>query len=120
MNAVTTTLTWGRGKFIKTVALDKHKNVAIMTTKPGVQKYATFATKVASLEPTVCCFVATGAPQPSVAEVTDDEKSDETTLGHESDSDESTSGDQTTSRTTSSVTSGATSGETSGVTSGMA
>jgi hypothetical protein len=91
-----------------------------MTTKPGIQKYAAFATKVTPLEPTVCCFVATGAPQPFVAEVTDDKKSDGTTSGHESDSDESTSDDQTMSCTKSSVTSGATSGKMSGVTSGTA
>jgi hypothetical protein len=77
---------------VKTVALDRHKNVAIMTTKPSIKKYAAFATKVTSLEPTVCCFVATGPTQPSVAEVTDDEESDGSTVesGHESELDEST------------------------------
>jgi hypothetical protein len=97
---VATTLTWGRGKFVKTVALNRPKNVAIMTTKPGIKKYTAFAAKVISLEPTACCFVGTGAPQPSVAEVTDDEESSESTvgLGHESDSDKSTDDAVATSR----------------------
>jgi hypothetical protein len=30
-------------------------------------------TKIEDLEPKICCFVATGSPEPSVAEVTDDE-----------------------------------------------
>jgi hypothetical protein len=89
---VATTLTWGRGKFIKTVTLDKHKNVTSMTTEPGIKKYAAFAAKVTSLEPTVCCFVATGAPQPSAAEITDDDKSDDDS-GHKNESEESSSDD---------------------------
>jgi hypothetical protein len=108
---VATTLTWGRGKFVKTVALDRFKNVAIMTTKPGIKKCTAFAAKVTSLEPNICCFVATGAPQPSVPDVTDDDDdaSSESTVkpGHESDSDESTHDADVTSRTTLSVTSGA-------------
>jgi hypothetical protein len=132
-NAVATTLTWGRGKFVKTVALDKHKNVAIMTTKPDIKKYAAFTAKITSLEPTVCCFVATGAPQPSAAEMTDDDESAESSIesGHESDLGESADDDAATSRTASietskatseamlGVTSGTTSGATSSATKGM-
>jgi hypothetical protein len=117
-NAVATTLTWGRGKFTKTVTLDKRKNVAIMTTEPGIKKYAAFASKVTSLEPTVCCFVATGAPQPSTAEITDDDESNHDS-GHNSESEESTSDDTFASRAASSEspTTKRTSGSTSGVTS---
>jgi hypothetical protein len=57
-------LTWGKGKFTKTIHLDKDKNVAVMMTKSGCTKFTTFATSVASLEPAVTCFVATGAPEP--------------------------------------------------------
>jgi hypothetical protein len=69
-------LTWGKGKFNKTVPLDRDRNVVVMTTKPGISKYTAFAASVQSLEPVVCCFVATGAPQSTAAEVTDDEGSD--------------------------------------------
>jgi hypothetical protein len=95
----------GRGKFVKTVSLDKHKNVAVMTTKPGIGKYAAFAAKITSLEPTICCFVATGAPQPSVAEVTNDDESigPSADSDHESDSDDSTGGARTTLRAKSSA-----------------
>jgi hypothetical protein len=37
-NAVATILTWGRGNFVKTIRLDKRKNVAVMTTRPGIKK----------------------------------------------------------------------------------
>jgi hypothetical protein len=59
------------------VALDKHKNVAVMSTKSGIKRYSVFATTVTGLEPSVCCFVATGAPHESVPEVTDAEDSDD-------------------------------------------
>jgi hypothetical protein len=72
-NADSTVLTWGNGKFTKIVPLHPEKNVAIMSTKAGIKKYNTFVAKVKDLEPKVCCFVATGTPKPSVAEVTDDE-----------------------------------------------
>ncbi len=61
-NSDSTKLSWGRGKFTKTVALDRKKNVAIMTTKPGIKRYTSFASTVEGLEPTVSLFVATGAP----------------------------------------------------------
>jgi hypothetical protein len=44
-----------------------------MSTKAGIKKYNAFITKIKDLEPKICCFVATGAPEPSLAEVTDDE-----------------------------------------------
>jgi hypothetical protein len=44
-----------------------------MSTKAGIKKYNAFVTKIEDLEPKICCFVATGSPEPSVAEVTDDE-----------------------------------------------
>jgi hypothetical protein len=71
-NADVTVLTWGKGKFTKTVPLHPEKNVAIMSTTAGIKKYNAFVAKVEDLEPKVCCFVATGAPEPSAAEVTDD------------------------------------------------
>ena len=64
-NAAETTLTWGRGKFTKTVPLDPAKNVAVMSTKAGIKKYTAFAAKVEALEPQVCCFVAAGTPAPT-------------------------------------------------------
>jgi hypothetical protein len=38
-NVDLTKLSWGRGKFTKTVVLDKQKKVAVMTTKPGIKRY---------------------------------------------------------------------------------
>jgi hypothetical protein len=87
--AVATILTWGRGKFVKTVM-----------TKPGIRRYTAFATKVVSLELKICCFVATCPPQPSVTDVADDQESVESTINHEPDSDKSTGDDQTTSNKT--------------------
>jgi hypothetical protein len=55
------------------------------------------------MEPTVCCFVATGAPQPSAAEITDDEESDDNS-GHKSESEQSSSDNTFASRATSSET----------------
>jgi hypothetical protein len=72
-NADATTLLWGRGRLSKTITLDKRRNVAVMTTKPGGTKYSAFAASVQPLVQQVSCFVATGAPQSSPAEVTDDE-----------------------------------------------
>jgi hypothetical protein len=73
-NADSTVLTWGKGKFTKTVPLHPTKNVAIMSTKAGtIKKYNAFITKIEDFEPKICCFAATGAPEPSVAEVTDNE-----------------------------------------------
>jgi hypothetical protein len=66
-------LTWGKGAFSKTVPLHPTKNVAIMSTAAGVKKYNAFIAKVEDLEPDICCFAATGAPEPSVTKVTDDE-----------------------------------------------
>jgi hypothetical protein len=74
-NEETTTLTWGRGKFTKTVKRDKSKNVAIMSTKPGIKKYTSFATTVQGLDRVISCFVATGAPYKELPTVTDDEGS---------------------------------------------
>jgi hypothetical protein len=71
-NADTTVLTWGKGKFTKTVRLDRDKNVAIMSTKPGIKRYTSFVTAIQELEPVVPCFVATGAPYEPGATVTDD------------------------------------------------
>jgi hypothetical protein len=62
---------------VKTIPLHPSKNVAIMNTKAGIKKYSAFVTKIEDLEPKICCFVATGSPEPSVAEVTDDETDDE-------------------------------------------
>jgi hypothetical protein len=73
-NADLTVLTWGKGKFTKTVQLHPTKNVAIMSTTAGVKKYNTFISKIEDLEPNICCFAATGAPEPSVTEVTNDEQ----------------------------------------------
>jgi hypothetical protein len=73
-NAGSTVLTWGKGKFSKTVPLHPTKNVAIMSTAAGVKKYNAFIAKVEDLEPDICCFAATGAPEPSVTEVTYDEQ----------------------------------------------
>jgi hypothetical protein len=67
------TLRWGRGKFTKTIPLDTHRNVAVMSTLPGHRKFSAFATTIESLEPDVCCFVATGTPQLESHTVTDDE-----------------------------------------------
>jgi hypothetical protein len=75
-NADKTVLTWGQGKFTKTIKLDKGKNVAVMMTKFECQKFTAFATSVALMEPDVCSFVATGAPEPpGVTIVTDGEES---------------------------------------------
>jgi hypothetical protein len=74
-NAATTTLTWGQGKFTKTARLDKDKNVAIMSTKPGIKMYTTFAATVQELEPQITCFVATGALYEQAPTVTNDEGS---------------------------------------------
>jgi hypothetical protein len=41
-NADSTTLTWERGKFTKTVRLDRNKNVAIMSTKAGIKRYVCY------------------------------------------------------------------------------
>jgi hypothetical protein len=76
-NADSTILTWGRGKFVKTIPLHPSKNVAIMNTKAGIKKYSAFVIKIEDLEPKICCLVATGSPEPSVAEVTDDETEDD-------------------------------------------
>jgi hypothetical protein len=58
------------------VTLNKDKNVAVMMTKSGCNKFTAFATTVASLEPKLCCFLATGAPElPNAATVTDKEMS---------------------------------------------
>jgi hypothetical protein len=96
-NAVATILTRGRGKFVKTIQLDKRKNVAVMTTRPGIKKYNAFAAKVTSLEQTICCFVATGAPQPSKGTVNDDNELIGSSSGTdpESDSEESADGAHT-------------------------
>jgi hypothetical protein len=67
-------LTWGKGKFTKTVQLHPTKNVAVMSTTAGVKKYNAFISKIEDLEPNICCFAATGSPEPSVTEVTDDEQ----------------------------------------------
>jgi hypothetical protein len=73
-NADETTLTWGKGRFTKTIALDKHTNVAIMHTRPGIKKYTAFAASVKSLERDIQCFLASGTPESSPpAEVTDEE-----------------------------------------------
>jgi hypothetical protein len=72
-NADSTVLTWGKGKLTKTVPLHPEKNVAIMSTKAGIKKYSTFVTKIEDLQPKIYCFAATGTPEPSVVEVTDDE-----------------------------------------------
>jgi hypothetical protein len=45
-----------------------------MSTAAGVKKYNAFISKIEDLEPDICCFAATGAPEPSVTEVTDDEQ----------------------------------------------
>jgi hypothetical protein len=83
-NADATTLLWGRGKFTKTIALNKRRNVAVMTTKPGGARYTAFAASVQSLQPTTCCFLATGAPQSSTAtEVTAEVTDDEGSIGEE-------------------------------------
>jgi hypothetical protein len=74
-NADTTMLTWGRGKFTKTAGLDKDKNVAIMSTKPGIKRYISFATTIQGLEPVIACFVTTGAPYEPRPIVTNDEGS---------------------------------------------
>jgi hypothetical protein len=58
------------------VLLDRDRNVTVMATKPSISKYTAFVASVESLEPTVCCFVATGVPQSTAVEVTDDEDSD--------------------------------------------
>jgi hypothetical protein len=65
--------------FSKTVALGKHKNVAVTSTKAEASKgrYSVFAASVKVLEPSLCCFVVTGAPNESVPTVMDDENSDD-------------------------------------------
>jgi hypothetical protein len=80
-NADTTVLTWGRGKFTKTVRLDKDKNSAIMWAKPGIKRYTSFAATVQELEPVISCFVATGAPYEPGATVTYDEGSVNRSVG---------------------------------------
>jgi hypothetical protein len=72
-NADSMVLTWGKRKFVKMIPLHPSKNVVIMETKPGIKKYSAFVTKIEDLKLKICCFVATGSPEPSVAEVTDDE-----------------------------------------------
>jgi hypothetical protein len=73
-NADATVLSWGRGKFTKTIKLDKDKNVSVMMTKSGCKQYTAFAASVSDLEPAVSCFVATGAPAiPDAAIITDEE-----------------------------------------------
>jgi hypothetical protein len=62
-NAQATTLTWGNGKFSKTVPLSKTRNVAVMSTKPGIKKFTAFAAEVKPLEPQPTCFVPEGTPQ---------------------------------------------------------
>jgi hypothetical protein len=74
-DAATSTLSWGKGRFHKTVALDRDRDVAIMYTKSGTHRYTTFAATVEPLEPTISCFLATGAPTLTSAVVTDDEQS---------------------------------------------
>jgi hypothetical protein len=66
-NADETKLSWGKGRFTKTIRLDKGRNVAVMMTKSGIKKYSSFAAEVAPLEPQVNCFVDSGAPQCSFA-----------------------------------------------------
>jgi hypothetical protein len=73
-SADSTVLTWGKGKFTKTVQLHPTKNVAIMSITAGVKKYNTFISKIEDLEPNICCFAASGVPEPSVTEVTNDEQ----------------------------------------------
>jgi hypothetical protein len=80
-NADSTKLSWEQGSFTKTVVLDKQKNDAIMTTKPGIKRYYSFATTVPDLEPSVCCFIAMGAPGESALVVTDDDGSDNESEG---------------------------------------
>jgi hypothetical protein len=78
-NAVETIMSWGLGRFTKTVALDKDKNISVMMTKSGSNKFSAFASTVESLEPEVSCFVATGAPSPpALPIVTDGEESTST------------------------------------------
>jgi hypothetical protein len=36
-------LTWGNGKFTKTVPLSKDRNVAVMSTELGIKKFTAFA-----------------------------------------------------------------------------
>jgi hypothetical protein len=61
-NAGENTLSWGRGKFTKTILLDTAKNVAVMVSKPGIQRFTTFAAQVQPLEPTATCFEEDGPP----------------------------------------------------------
>jgi hypothetical protein len=82
--ATATTLSWGKGKFHKTVFLDCDRNVAVMSTKSGNSRCAAFAASVKPLEPSVCCFLATGAPTTSTTVVTDDEDSDTAESDNES------------------------------------
>jgi hypothetical protein len=77
-NAKETVLSWGRGRFKKSVTLDKDKNVAVMMTKSGCRKFAAFAATVKSLEPEMYCLAASGAPEvETAATVTDEEKEEE-------------------------------------------
>jgi transposase InsO family protein len=48
-----------------------------MCTKAGIKKFTAFTAKIQPLAQKVGCFVATGAPEPTPATVTDDEQSDE-------------------------------------------
>jgi hypothetical protein len=74
----------GWRQFTKTVPLNPHRNVVVMTTAAGHKKYTAFATKVESLEPNMCCFLATGAPQPEVHPITDDEETDTASVSNKS------------------------------------
>jgi hypothetical protein len=80
-NASKTTLTWGWGKFTKTVSLDPARNVVVMSTKAGIKKYTAFATKVEQLEPNIYCFATTGIPEPTPTTVTDTESTDDESTG---------------------------------------
>jgi hypothetical protein len=74
---------------VKKIPLHPSMNVAIMDTKAGIRKCSAFVSKIEDLKPKICCFVATGSPEPSATEVTDDETDDEgssgesTTTAHE-------------------------------------
>jgi hypothetical protein len=71
----------GKRRFTKTIRLDKDKNVVIMSTKPGIKRYTSFATTVQALEPVISCFVATGAPYEQGPTVTDDDGSVDGSVG---------------------------------------
>lgn len=57
------------------MVLDKQKNIAIMTAKPGIKRYSSFTATVQDLEPSVFCFIATGAPGESTSVVTNEDGS---------------------------------------------